>query len=234
MSPESSGPMELDDAKWPGDDEAAWPRDTAEEPDPDWPGDMAEEPDPDWPDDWPDDEPVTRSWPGATPPPGAGGGGPGRGGPGRGGLRPLALAAVAVVALAVGGGVALLVTKGLGPAGSPTAAPGSSPSFAAPGGGGATGGSGPFGGNGNGAAGQAFIEGPVEAVSATSITVGGPGRSMTASVTSATKITGKVASIGAVKVGDEVSAQITVTSSGQATVTALQDPAQAPSSGPVP
>jgi hypothetical protein len=217
MSPDSPGSKELNDATWPGDDDAGWPEDTAEEPDPDWP------------DDWPGDEPAMRPWPGAAPPPGAGGGGPGRGG-----LRPLALAVVAVVALVAGGAVALVVTKGLGSTGSPTATPSSSPPVAAPSGGDGVGGSGPFGNSGQGATGEAFIAGPVEAVSPTSVTIGGPGRAMTAAVTSATKITGKVASIGAVKVGDQVSAQITVSGSGQATVTALQDPAQVPSSGTVP
>jgi hypothetical protein len=217
MSPDSPGSKELDDATWPGGDDAGWPEDAAEEPDPDWP------------DDWPDDEPAMRPRPGAAPPPGAGGGGPGRGG-----LRPLALTIVAVAALVVGGAVALVVTRGLGSTGSPTATPSSSAPVTAPSGGNGAGGSGPFGNSGSGATGQAFIEGPVEAVSSTSITIGGPGRSMTAAVTSATKITGKVTSIGAVKVGDEVSAQITVSGSGQATVTALQDPAQAPSSGTAP
>jgi hypothetical protein len=43
MPAESSGPMELDGAAWPGEDD--WPGDEeADEPDPDWPGD--------WPGDW--------------------------------------------------------------------------------------------------------------------------------------------------------------------------------------
>lgn len=141
------------------------------------------------------------------------------------GLRPLALVTVAVVALAAGAGLALAITRGPGNSPSPSTAPGSQPSLAAPGG---NSGGGPVPG---GAVGQAFVAGPVQKVSSTSITIGGPGRSMTAAITSATRVTGKVTSIGAVRAGDDVSAQITVSSSGQATVTAIQDPAQPPSPG---
>jgi hypothetical protein len=231
MWPESSGRMEMDDATRPGDDD--WPGDAADEADPDWPdGDAADEADPDWPDDWPDEGGNDPPWRRAAPP-GAYGQ---AGGPQRRRLRPLALAAVAVVALAVGGGVALVITKRIDNLVSPSAVPSSQPSVAAPGG---NSGSGAVpGGSGNGVApggggvsGQAFIAGQVQKVSSTSITIGGGEQSMTAAVTSATKVTGKVTSIGAVKVGDDVSAQITVSGSGQATVTAIQDPAQAPSSG---
>jgi hypothetical protein len=72
------------------------------------------------------------------------------------------------------------------------------------------------------------IGGPVTAVSATSITVGGGGRGVTAAVTKATKVTGKVTSIGGVKVGDVVSASMTGTN-GKLTVTSIQDPASLPS-----
>jgi hypothetical protein len=246
MSPESSGPTEPDDAKWPGDDgwpddaaggpdpdwpdDAAggpdpdWPDDAAGEPDPDWPDDAAGEPDPDWPDDWPDEDPPWRR---AVPPAAYGL----RGGPRQRSPRPLALAAVALLALAVGAGVALAIGRGLDHSSSPSAAPSSQPSFGAPGGSGTVPGGGTIPGGGGGAVGEGFITGRVEAVSSTSITIGGgPGQSMTAAITAATKVTGKVASIGGVKVGDQVSAQITM-SGGQATVTAIQDPAQAPSSG---
>jgi hypothetical protein len=201
--------MELDDATWPGDDN--------------WPGDDAvDEPDPDWPGDWPEDDPPGGDregplWPVPPAPPRGWDSRPGRRGP-----RPLALALVAIVAL-LAGGAALAVTRGL--AGQPPAA--------APGSG--TGGSATLpGSSGGGATGQAFVAGQVQKLSSTSITIGGGAQSMTAAVTSATKVTGKVTSIGAVKVGDDVSAQITVSSSGQATVTAIQDPAQAPSSGSLP
>jgi hypothetical protein len=71
------------------------------------------------------------------------------------------------------------------------------------------------------------IGGPVTAVSATSITLGGGGREVTAAVTTATKVTGKVTSIGGVKVGDVVSATITGTN-GKLTATSIQDPASLP------
>jgi hypothetical protein len=225
MSPETSGTAGLGEARWPGgdgwpDDDAGqadpgWPADTASERDPGWPDDgAADEPDPDWPDDWPDEDAADPPWRRAARPaayrPG--------GGPGRRSGRPLALTVVAVVALGAGAGFALAVGRGLDNSASPSATPSSQPSYPA-------GGSG-----GTGAVGQAFIEGQVEAVSSTSITIGGPGQSMTAAITAATKVTGRVTSIGSVRVGDQVSAQITV-SGGQATVTAIQDPAQAPTGG---
>jgi hypothetical protein len=141
-------------------------------------------------------------------------------------MRPLALAIVAVVALGAGAGVALAITKGLDHSPSPSAAPGTQPSAVAPGGGTIPG--------GGGAVGEMFVAGPVTAVSSTSITIGGPGHTVTAAITSATRITGKVTSIGGIKVGDQVSAQITESNGGQPTVTAIQDPAQAPSGGSVP
>ena len=239
MSPEISGPAELHDATSPGGDgwpddkanapDAGRPDDQADGPDPDWPDDDAEdERDPDWPDDWPDggDDPPWRR---AAPPAAYGrDGGPRR--PGRSGLRPLALTIVAVVALGAGAGVALAITKGLDHSPSPSAAPSTQPPAVAPGGG-SGGGAIPGGG---GAVGEMFVAGPVTAVSRTSITIGGPNHTVTATITSATRITGKVTGIGGIKVGDQVSAQITESSGGQPTVAAIQDPAQAPSGGSVP
>jgi hypothetical protein len=211
------------DTGWAGDaagrgPDTDWPDDG---PDPGWPeDDAADERDPDWPDDWPDEDQADPPWRRAAPPAAYGPGG----GPRRPSLRPLALTVVAVLALGAGGGVALAIGRGLDHSSSPSATPSSQPSLGAPGGGTVPGG-------GGGAVGEGFITGRVEAVSSTSITIGGgPGQSMTAAITAATKVTGKVASIGGVKVGDQVSAQITM-SGGQATVTAIQDPAQAPSSG---
>jgi hypothetical protein len=114
---------------------------------------------------------------------------------------------------------------------SPTA-PGTTPSGSAPGGaapGGGTGnqlqpGSGAIPTPGSGQGLRLAIGGKVAAVSATSITLGSPGRYLTAAVTSATKVTGKVSAISGVKVGDLVSAQITGTD-GKLTATAIQDPA---------
>jgi len=217
MSPEISGPAELHDATSPasagrtdGDAEAE------------------DERDPDWPDDWPDgggDPPWRRAAPPAA---------YGRdGGPGRSGLRPLALAIVAVMALGAGAGVALAITKGLDHSPSPSAAPSTQPSAVAPGGSG--GGTAPGGTiPGGGAVGEMFVAGPVTAVSSTSITIGGPNHTVTAAITRSTRITGKVTSIGGIKVGDQVSAQITESNDGQPTVAAIQDPAQAPSGGGVP
>jgi hypothetical protein len=238
MSPESSGPAGLGEARWAGGDggpsadasepDPGWPGDdAADEPDSGWPGDdAADERDPDWPDDWPEDDEADPPWRREAPPAAYGPGG----GPGRRGLRPLALTAVAVVALGAGAVVALAVGRGLDNSASPSATPSSQPSYAPGSGGGTVPGGGAVPGGGSGPVGQAFIEGRVEAVSSTSITIGGPGQSMTAAITAATKVTGDVTSIGSVKVGDEVSAQITV-SGGQATATAIQDPAQAPPGG---
>jgi hypothetical protein len=50
---------------------------------------------------------------------------------------------------------------------------------------------------------------------------------VTAAVTSATKVSGRVSSIGGVKAGDEVSLQATGTG-GKLTATAIQDPASLP------
>lgn len=68
-----------------------------------------------------------------------------------------------------------------------------------------------------------MLTGQVLAVSHASITIGGAGPAVTAAITSATTITGSVHGIGGVKVGDEISAQITGTPS-HLTATALQDP----------
>jgi hypothetical protein len=231
MSPENSGPVEVRDGAPPTDD--GWP-DDADETDPDWPDDAVEdedERDPDWPDDWPGDGGEDPPWRRAAPsPPYGRGDEPGRAG--RSGLRPLALAIVAVVALGGGAGIALAITKGLDHSPSPSAVPSTQPSAVAPGGSGLI----PGGGTapGGGAVGEMFVAGPVTAVSSTSITIGGPGHTVTAGITSATRITGKVTSIGGIRVGDQVSAQIRETNGGQPTVTAIQDPAQAPSGGSVP
>jgi len=72
------------------------------------------------------------------------------------------------------------------------------------------------------------IGGQVTAVSATSITLNGGGRKITATVTRATKVTGKVTSISGVKVGDFVSASISG-ANGKLTAGSIQDPASLPS-----
>jgi hypothetical protein len=72
------------------------------------------------------------------------------------------------------------------------------------------------------------IGGRVTAVSATSITLDGGGQAVTAAVNRATTITGKVTSIGGIKVGDLVSASITG-ANGKLTASSIQDPASLPS-----
>jgi hypothetical protein len=78
---------------------------------------------------------------------------------------------------------------------------------------------------------QIFIGGRVTAVSSTSITIGGPGRDITAAVTASTQVTGKISGISGVKVGDEVSAQLAQSGGSLLTAVAIQDPAQAPGGG---
>jgi hypothetical protein len=135
---------------------------------------------------------------------------------------PLLVVVVAVVAAAAGAALVLLIANG--PAVSPSAA-GSQPSTAPTQGAGIPGSGGPGGSAGSGAGHlRALIVGKVTAVSSTSITLAGQGNSITAAVTHATKVSGKVTSIGGVKVGDQVLAQLTRTG-GTFTAATIQDPA---------
>jgi hypothetical protein len=163
-------------------------------------------------------------WPPAYPP----GPRPAKRGP-RAGL----LAVTAVLAGAAGFGVVVAAIHEV--SGSPAAAS-SSPSATAPGygepGNGQTllppqGGGGAIPTPGTGVEMSIQIGGRVTAVSVTSITIGGGVQAVTAAVTSATKVTGKVSSIGGVKVGDLVSATITGTD-GRLTADTIQDPASIP------
>ena len=207
-------------------------------------------------DDWPDE-----LWPGDDDPPGGGpgDGGPGGGGHADGGapggpraapamppgwpgdrpperhLRPVLLLVIALLAAAAGAGIVLGV-EGLSGSPGVTAAPAGQPSSltpVAPGGNGQPGGGGALPGTGSGGTGTLFVIGQVTAVSGTSITVGGPGHTVTAAVTRSTRITGKVSGISGVKVGDQVSAQI-VQNGGAARATAIQDPAQPLAGGTAP
>jgi hypothetical protein len=170
-------------------------------------------------------------------------------------IRPAVLAVIIVAAAAAGAGIAAVAVHdlsapsatGSGVAGS--GAGGSDGPFsqspgqsggngtlpggggAVPGGGGTVPGGGP--GAGPGQAGSLFLIGKVTAVSRTSITIGGPGRTATAAVTGATRVTGKVSTITEIKVGDQVSAQITQGSRGNVAV-AIADPAQLPGGGSLP
>lgn len=154
--------------------------------------------------------------------------------------RGVSLVVTGLVAGAVGFAVVAAVHEvKAGPAASDTPSSGASPAY--------TGGAVPGGGTGGGSAtllppgtgggaipttgpGQTVeleVGGKVTAVSATSITLGAGSHRVTAAVTKATVVTGKVHGIGGVKVGDLVSAQITGTD-GKLTATAIQDPASLP------
>jgi hypothetical protein len=162
-----------------------------------------------------------RPWPpppGTYPPPPPGGAN-------RTARRAGLLAVTAVVAGAAGFVVVAGALHDATSSASPGAMAGSSPS---PGSGSGTPGGGtrtqlaPPAGRGQ----QEFMEigGKVMGVSATAITIGGPGQSVTAAVTTATKVTGRVSHIGAVKVGDLVAVSITGTN-GKLTADSIQDPA---------
>ena len=191
----------------------------------------------DWPDDlWPDDgdppgghggyaEGAAAGGPPAAPP--APPGWPGDR-PLKRRFRPALLLVIALLAAAAGAGIVLAV-DGLsgssatpGPASQPISQPTIQP------GGGALPGTGP-----GGTGGTLFVIGKVTAVSSGSITIGGAAHAVTAAVTGSTRVTGNVSSIGAVKVGDQVSAQI-VQNGGSATATAIQDPARSPVGGSAP
>jgi sRNA-binding protein len=194
--------------------------------------------DDEWPDDdgpdepWPDEARPAGSWPGharpAGPGPGSSGGQPRR-------RRAQVAATIAMVFAAAGiGGAAVIVARDLtaSQTATPTSAPSSQPTGQA-GGNGLPGGSGslPGGGSLPGPGAQVFIGGPVTAVTSTSITLGGPdGQTVTAAVTAATRVTGKVSSISGIKVGDQVSVQLTQ-NGNTVTVVAIQDPAQQPNPG---
>jgi hypothetical protein len=159
-----------------------------------------------WPDDgtdpdWPDpDWPDDRRERGRLPAVVAGSG--------RHGPRGLALALTAAVALGAGAGAVYLYKSAVA-----APAPASAASSPSPG--------------GSGAEESVMMLGRVLAVANDSVTVGGPGQAISARATSATKFTGKVRSLAQVRVGDTVSAEITV-SGGAATLVRLQDPASQP------
>ena len=189
-----------------------------------------------------DDDGPGRHWPAPGYPPGAPGEPPGgwhRGGPWGGGAarRGWLLALTAVVAAAFGFGVVVVAlheaagpaSAGAAPSSSATASPGAvSPKT------GAGNGTQPAPQGGGlpslppGAMERLEIGGQVTAVSATSITLNGGGQEITATVTRATKVTGKVTSISGVKVGDFVSASISG-ANGKLTAGSIQDPASLPS-----
>jgi hypothetical protein len=170
-------------------------------------------PDDDWPDDGPGDP-----WPGSPQfQPGEPGGGPP---PGK--RTPwLPIALTAVPAGAAGVIIALLISGSPGTPSASTATPGGAPSAAAP----------AQGGTGNGISGgvseSLFMGGKVTAVTGHSITLSAEGHSVTATINSSTRFTGKVHSASGIKVGDLAAAQITGHGSDLVAVT-IQDPAQLP------
>jgi hypothetical protein len=149
------------------------------------------------------------------------------------GFPVLAVAVVAVVAAIAGAAVGFFLVRGtpVARASAPASAlPSSALPSALPSSGRGTGPQarpglpGSASGNGNGQL-RMLLTGRVLAVSGTSITIGGAGPSVTAAVTSATKITGRAHAIASVKVGDQVAAQVAGTPS-HLTLTTLQDPTQ--------
>lgn len=206
------------DYLWPGEDDAPGDGRTAEHgaPGSAWPRPPADGPFPAGP------------FPGGPPPGGR-----------RRGFRPGVLAAVVLVAALTGAGAAVAAQLLSHPPATPAGA-GNRPSVLSPAQPGGQIGNGQpgtqIGGNGvpggaPGGAGQIFMVGRVTAVTGDSITIGGPGHTVTASITSATKFTGKAASIAGIKAGDQVSAQITQ-QGGRYVVVALQYPAQLPAGVP--
>jgi len=193
---------------------------------PGWPAGTATDSEDDDDDDWPDEDwPGDEAGPPCPPPP------PARrqGGPRR--RRPLLLAVIGLAALVAGAGVTLAVSSELSPAAPAAAGHTQTPTVTGPGSGQLPGGAVPGGAvPGGGGTAQMFIAGRVQAISATSITLGAPGRAVTAAITSATRVSGRVSSVSQIKVGDNASAQIMVRN-GKPTVTAIQYPAQLPSGG---
>lgn len=203
MSPQAPGPTSPGEAKWPDDDD--WPDD-------DWPDD-------DWPGD-PGNASGGRSGTMPPPPPGDGRSDGRR-------VRALSVAAVAVVALAAGVGVTLALDRG--PSQTPAAsvsAPSSQPSYLLPSqaSGGFSGNSLPGSSTSGGKTLVYIMAGKVLAVNGTSITIGGNGQTVKATVTKSTQFQGKDSSLSQVKVGDLVVAQV-LEAGGKTTATSIQDPA---------
>jgi hypothetical protein len=136
---------------------------------------------------------------------------------------------VAVLAAAAGAGIVLAFTGSSG--GAPSAAsPSRSPRYLAPGSSAGPGSPGQGGGVlPDGGAATLFLVGTVTAVSATSITIEGTGPAVTPS----TRVSGRVASISGIRVGDQVSALIT-RNGGRTTATAIAYPPQPPGGAGVP
>jgi hypothetical protein len=139
------------------------------------------------------------------------------------GRRVLSLAATAVLALGAGG-AAVVVAQDLREDATPTAQQSTAP--------GPHGAAGPQGGtiseapgaSGSGAVTVLMLLGQVTAVGRDSVTLGGPGGTISAAVTSVTQFTGRVRSLRGVRAGDQVAMQVRVTN-GVARLVTIQDPA---------
>lgn len=128
------------------------------------------------------------------------------------------LATVAVAAAALGVAGTLIVT-GLRDAASPgTAEPSPAATTAGPDTVVPPPGAGPTAGR------TLVMSGAVQAVSATSITLAGPSGNIRASITDATRFSGRVQGAGGIKVGDTILAQLAQNGS-RLVATAIQDPA---------
>jgi hypothetical protein len=187
-----------------------------------WP-DGEDADDKDWLDDviWPAETDQGVPWAGAV--------GLAQAGPAAGHGRPrrpgplVSLVAVAVLAAGAGAGLTFALNGSSGTPAAATSTPGPGrASGAVPGGGPGAGSGGPVS--------QMLVIGTVTAVSGTSITIAGNGPSVTAAVTGSTRVTGQVSSIGGIKVGDLVSAQLTQRG-GRVIATAIQYPAQQSAGG---
>lgn len=84
----------------------------------------------------------------------------------------------------------------------------------------------PLSGNGGGL--MYMLSGRVSAISSTSITLAGNGPSVTAALTGSTRFSGDITGAAGIKVGDQVTAQVSGRSSSKLVVTAIQDPGTGP------
>ncbi|MBR7826372.1 hypothetical protein KDK95_08670 [Actinospica sp. MGRD01-02] len=84
----------------------------------------------------------------------------------------------------------------------------------------------PLSGNGGGL--MYMLNGKVAAISSTSITLAGNGPSVTAAINSSTQVSGDISSVSGIKVGDQVTAQVSGQSSSSLVATAIQDPGTGP------
>ncbi|MFY9933604.1 MAG: hypothetical protein WAK82_36915 [Streptosporangiaceae bacterium] len=224
--------MTSDDGEWIRDQAADGPG--ATEPDEGWLKEGSPDeawPDEAWPDEaWPDEAWPDEAWPAAG---GSAGTGSRRGHRDTPGLRGRVAAMVAVIAAAAGATAGFFLVREMSPA---TSAPGAAPaaSASAPSSGGEYGSAGQpsaadlpvlpaLSGGGNGQL-RLVLTGRVLAIGRTSISIGGDGPVVFAGITRATKVSGTAHNIGGVKVGDEISAEITGTST-RLTVIAIRDPA---------